>query len=284
MKLSCIIVSFNHGKILGECLGALKNDLKGVESEIIIINNSREDRHIGETLRLHPDVRIISNQRNSGFAKANNQAVALSQGEFLLLLNPDAILSPGSVQTLLDFLIEKPDIGVAAPKVLNPDGSLQYSCRRFPTLWTGLFNRYSLLSKCFPDNRFTSHYLMKDFNHSEIREVDWVSGCCMMIPRIAFESVGGFDERFFLFNEDVDLCKMIAEKGYLVCYHPEATVVHQVIASSGKSPWRIIIKRHQGMSYYYRKHSGSNPIFQGCVDMLVVLRCISQLIINCFKQ
>ncbi len=283
MKLSCIIVNYNHGAVLNECLRSLKEGLEGIESETIVVNNSPEDKPLDKTLRSYPDVILIANKTNVGFSKANNQAVAVSQGEFLLILNPDAILAPDSAQILLDFLKEKPDVGVVAPKVLNPDGSLQFSCRRFPTIWTGLFNRYSLLSKWFPNNRFTRHYLMLDYDHTETRDVDWVSGCCMMMPIQVFDSAGGFDENYFLFNEDVDLCKMIAEKGYRVCYHPNATVFHRIIASSGKSPWRIIVKRHQGMSYYYRKHSGANLVIQGFVDALVTLRCVSQLAVNFLK-
>jgi len=269
--------------VLKECLSVLTEELKSIDSEIIVVNNSPDDAHLEETLQSFPKVRLIQNPGNSGFARANNQAVAESRGEILLILNPDTVFAPGSARVLLNFLQERPEAGLVAPKVLNPDGSLQYSCRRFPTLWTGLFNRYSLLSKWFPGNRFTRHYLMTDFNHAECREVDWVSGCCMMIPRRVYESVGGFDENYFLFNEDVDLCKMIAEKGHPVCYYPQAIVYHQIIASSGKSPWRIIVKRHQGMSYFYRKHSGAGPATQAMIDTLVTLRCISQLVVNFFK-
>ncbi|QPJ65355.1 MAG: glycosyltransferase family 2 protein [Candidatus Nitrohelix vancouverensis] len=281
--LSCIIVNYNHGSILGQCLESLTSIPAPESFETIVVNNSPEDELVAEAVKPHPRVRLIQNARNLGFSKANNQAVRESVGQYILFLNPDAELLPEAVDVMRAHLDANPQTALVGPKVLDPDGALQYSCRRFPNLWTGLFNRYSLLSRWFPDNRFTTHYLMKDFDHASIRKVDWVSGCCMMIRRSDFEQVGGFDENYFLFNEDVDLCFEMKKRGRDVVYLPEARINHKVTASSGKVSWRIIIKRHQGMSYFYRKHYQGNALAAVCVHSLIFMRCMAQLAINQLK-
>lgn len=231
----------------------------------------------------YTQVRYILNSANTGFAKANNQAVQSAQGEFLLFLNPDTILTDQAIEKMQEHLKSNPDIGALGPKVLNTDGSLQYSCRRFPTLLTGLFNRYSLLSRWFPENPYSVRYMMKDFSHDEIREVDWLSGCCLMVPHVIFEQAGGFDEHYFLFNEDVDLCRAIHQNGFKVKYFPFAEITHHISTSNSKVPVDIIIKRHLGMSHYYGKNHGHNPVAKMIVNIMISLRCLSQLAFNIFK-
>jgi len=173
--------------------------------------------------------------------------------------------------------------GALGPKVVNPDGSLQYSCRRYPTLWTGLFNRYSILSRFFPQNRFTSQYLMLDFDHNYTSPVDWLSGCCLMIPKSVFEEVNGFDENYFLFNEDVDLCRMVYQTGKEIIYFPEATVIHKVSTSNKKTSAKVIIQRHLGMMYYFKKHHSKNLLVRGIVNFFICSRGILQLFTNLVK-
>ena len=175
------------------------------------------------------------------------------------------------------------EIGALGPKVLNPDGSLQYSCRRYPTLWTSLFNRYSIFSRLFPQNRFTRRYLMLDFEHNETSPVDWLSGCCLMIPKSVFEEVNGFDENYFLFNEDIDLCRMLNQSGKKVIYFPEAKVIHKVSTSNSKTTSMVIIQRHLGMMYYFKKHHSKNLLIRGIVNFFICSRGILQLFTNLVK-
>jgi N-acetylglucosaminyl-diphospho-decaprenol L-rhamnosyltransferase len=232
----------------------------------------------------YPQVKFIQNATNVGFAKANNQAAQVAQGKTLLFLNPDTIFIDQAIELMFTHLESNPDIGVLGPKVFNSDGSLQYSCRRFPTLMTGLFNRYSLLSRWLPDNPYTVKYLMKDFSHDEKLEVDWLSGCCLMVPRAIFEKVRGFDEHYFLFNEDIDLCRVINQNGFKVMYFPRAKIMHHVSTSNRKVPIEIIIKRHHGMRYYYGKHHGKNPLVKVAVNIAITFRCLSQIAVNIFKE
>jgi len=283
VNLSCIIVNYHNSHTLGDCLASIYQNPPASEFEVILINNSPNDTGWQPVVEQYPQAICIENKRNLGFASANNQGFSESRGQRTLFLNPDAILKPGAIEHMAEFLDAHPDVGIVGPRVLNSDGTIQMSCRRFPTLWTGLFNRYSLLSRWFPRNRFTRRYLMTDFDHDSTMEVDWVSGCCMMVPQNVFEEAGRFDENYFLFNEDVDLCRSVWQKGYRVMYEPAAEVVHQITTSHGKTDPRAIIKRHLGMSYYFKKHHRSNMLVQGMVDSVIALRCAAQLAFNLLR-
>ena len=267
MNLSCIIVNYYNSAPLKNCLESVTQTLRKISFEIIVVDNSQDDPGMLDIKESYPQIRYIQNPTNTGFAKANNQAVRSAQGEILLFLNPDTILTDQAIEKMQEHLKSNADIGALGPKVLNTDGSLQYSCRHFPTLMTGFFNRYSLLSRWFPDNPYTVRYMMKDFSHEEIREVDWLSGCCLMVPRTVFEKAGGFDEHYFLFNEDVDLCRAIHQNGFKVIYFPFAKITHHISTSNSKVPVDIIIKRHLGMSHYYGKNHGGNLVARMIVNI-----------------
>ncbi|MBT5867297.1 MAG: glycosyltransferase family 2 protein [Nitrospinaceae bacterium] len=283
MKLSCIIVNYHNSLPLKNCLESVYRTLQKISFEVILVDNSQNDPGMEDIKASYPQVQHIQNNTNTGFSKANNLATQSAQGEILLFLNPDTVLSDQSIERMVAHLEANPDIGALGPKVMNTDGSLQYSCRRFPTLMTGFFNRYSLLSRWFPDNVYTVRYMMKDFNHDEIRDVDWLSGCCLMVPRAVFNSAKGFDENYFLFNEDVDLCRSIHQSGFKVTYFPLVRITHHISTSNSKVPAQIIIKRHLGMSHYYRKHHGDNLVTRIIVNMMISLRCLSQLAFNLLK-
>lgn len=283
MDLSIIIVNYKNSPPLKKCLCSIYQTLDNLEFEVLVIDNNSNDEGLDSLEKKFPQVQFIRSKTNNGFAKANNRAAEFSKGTTLLFLNPDTQLTEAAIASMHTHIMENPEIGVLGPKVLNNDGSLQYSCRSFPTLWTGLFNRYSILSWLFPGNRFTRHYLMTDYDHQETREVDWVSGCCMMIRSSTFKTVGGFDKHYFIFNEDVDFCKALQDQGYRVVYFPHARVFHNITSSNQKVPALITLKRHRGMSYYFRKHHCVNPVFQGLVQTLIAVRCLSQLFINLLK-
>ena len=283
MELSFIIVNSHNSSTLVDCLESIFTTPRGIEFEVIVVDNSPEDEDMKKVEGKFPQARFLKNAENLGFAVGNNQGFENSRGETIMFLNPDAVLIEEISLDMLNHLKAHPDIGILAPKVLDPNGTLQYSCRHFPTVWTGLFNRYSLLSRLFPHNRFSAHYLMTDFDHNQTREVDWVSGCCIMISRGKFLQVGKFDENYFLFNEDIDLCRLIKSFGYPIIYYPHAKVYHYITASDGKTAPQAIIKRHKGMSYYFKKHHSENVLTQIMVNAMISLRCLSQLFLNLFK-
>ncbi len=181
---------------------------------------------------------------------------------------------------MISYFKSHQDIGVLGPKMVDMDETLQYSCRSFPEIWTGLFSRYSLMTKIFANNRYSARYLLSDFDHNKIKEIDWLSGSCMMIYRNVFKRVGFFDENYFLFNEDVDLCKNLKNQGYKIVYYPHSKVYHHITSSNGKVEPGIIIKRHLGMSYYFRKHHHLNFAIRYLVNFFIALRCLTQLLLN----
>ena len=283
MDLSCIIVNYNNSQPLQSCLESIFKTIRGIDFEVIVVDNSENDPGMQVLKNLFSEVQFIFNSSNVGFSKANNQAALVAQGDALIFINPDTILSDKAINSMHNYLVSHSAAGALGPKVVDPDGSLQYSCRRYPTLWTGLFNRYSILSRLFPKNHFTSQYLMLDFNHNDIVPVDWLSGCCLMAPKKVFEQIGGFDENYFLFNEDVDLCRMINKIGKEVIYFPKATVHHHVSTSNSKTSARVIMKRHLGMMHYFKKHHRGNFLFRGTINFFILMRGITQLIANLIK-
>jgi GT2 family glycosyltransferase len=168
-------------------------------------------------------------------------------------LNSDATVHPGAIRSLLNFIAENPKAGIVGPKVLNPDGSLQLSCRRFPNPVAALF-RNTVFGKLFPKNRFTREYLMLDWTHDGPREVDWVSGCAFLVRSEVVHDVGVLDPEYFMYCEDVDWCFRAWKAGYKVLYLPEAVVTHAIGRSTDKAPNRMIGRFHKSMLRFYRKN------------------------------
>jgi GT2 family glycosyltransferase len=189
-----------------------------------------------------------------------------------MALNPDARLRDDVLSTLSAYLDANPDAGVVAPKILDDDGTLQLSCRAFPSHATAIFSRYSLATRLLPNNRYSRAYLMSDFAHDEVREVDWVSGAAMMFPRAVFDRLGGWDAGFFMFNEDVDFCRRVHDAGLCVVYDPHVAVYHR-IGVSRRAPARIVVERHKSMWRYYRKHMRGNPLVDAATAAGITARC-----------
>ena len=283
MELSIIIVSYKSLDWVVKCLGALTADSAGLETEMLVIDNDSRDG-AAETLRARfPRVRVQVNFENLGFARAVNQGIAATRGEFVLLVNPDCEVRPGATAALAGFLRAHPRTAIAAPRILNPDGSLEYSARSFPDPLTFMFNRYSLLTRLFPGNRWSRRYLLSDWDHASVRDVDWVSGACMLVRRAAIEQVGPMDEAFFMFNEDVDWCRRMKLAGWAVTYVPAAEVVHWVGASRKRVAPRVIVERHRGMIHYFHKHHPANPVVSLLADGLVMVRAGLMLAVNALR-
>jgi len=284
MDLSIVIVTYRHRDAVMACLATLPAACGDLSYEVLVIDNASGDGLIEELARSHPGVRGIQSPANEGFARGVNRGLALAQCECLCLLNPDTECSPGSLATLVRFVREHRDVGVVAPRLLDPDGSIQFSCRRFPTNWTGLFNRYSLLTRLFPDNRFSRHYLMLDFDHETMRDVDWLTGACLVTRRDVVDRVGGLDPAYFLWNEDVDWCHAMHDAGYRVVYLPEANVMHVVTASQASVPLWLIWERHKGMLHYSHKFSTDPWPWLLVVDAGIFLRCLAQIALKPLRE
>jgi N-acetylglucosaminyl-diphospho-decaprenol L-rhamnosyltransferase len=283
MDLSVIIVNYKARELLLECLAALVPDVAPLASEIVVVDNDPGDGAPQAVAARFPAVRVIANAENVGYGRAANQGIRATSGEFVLVMNPDCEPRPGAVRTLIDFLRAHPRAAIAGPALLRPDGAIEHSARGFPDHFTFLFNRYSLLTRLFPHNRHSRRYLLSDWDHRSEREVDWLSGAFLMVRRAAIDRVGGFDEAFFMFNEDVDWCRRMKLAGWVNVFVPGAQVVHHVGASRNRVAPRVIVERHRGMIHYFHKHHPTNPIVRGLADALIMARAGLMLVGNAFK-
>ncbi|HEY7752021.1 MAG TPA: glycosyltransferase family 2 protein, partial [Ignavibacteriaceae bacterium] len=218
MDLSIIIVNYNVKEFLQNLLHSIEKASSNISKEIIIVDNASEDGSVELIKQKFSSVNMIENKTNLGFGKANNQALKIAKGEYILLINPDTIVSEDTFHTLLNFFNSNPEAGLAGCKILNPDGTLQLACRRsFPGPWTS-FCKVTGLSNLFPNSKIFARYNLTYLDENLTYEVDAISGSFMMMRRDVYEKAGGFDEQFFMYGEDLDLCYRIKEVGYKVFY------------------------------------------------------------------
>ena len=253
MDTTVVIVNYRTEALLAVCLESLARTTDRASVEVIVVDNSQTLTAAAFPSRF-PWVRFVESAGNVGFARACNHGLRLGRGRNLLLLNPDTVVHADAVARLSRYLDTHAEAGVAAARLLDPDGSLQYSCRRFPRYHTVFFGRYSWLSRWLPGNPATRDYLYLEWDHAQTREVDWVSGACLMVRRDVLERVGALDEGYFLFVEDMDWCRRIRDAGYQVVYVPPAVVTHHIGASRAPVSARIVWERHRSMLRYFRKH------------------------------
>lgn len=255
--LSIVIVSWNVREDLRECLQSLLREegsrLESSEIEIIVVDNASTDGTAAMVNLAFPQVKLLVNSQNLGYTKANNIGINHSRGKYILLLNPDTIVHQGALQALIECAESHPEAGIIGAKLLNSDGSVQRSARSFPDIGAGLF-RNTFLGRLFPNNPFVRRYLLTDFSYDEVREVDWVSGAAMLVRRDLIEQIGGLDERFWAYCEDVDLCWQAWQAGYKVLFCPNAVITHKVGRSSDQRLVSSLIQHHKSMWLFYLKN------------------------------
>ena len=284
--VSISIVAYQSRELLRECLHSIQSNVRDLHLEIIVVDNGSDDGTVEMLSRHYPDVRLIRNDRNAGFARPNNQAIQASHGKYILLLNPDTIVLPQALEQLVEFADAHPQIGIVGPKVLNRDGTMQLQCRRsFATPWD-LFCYFSRLSKLFPKSRLFARYLVTYRDENEIHPVDAISGSCMLIRRAMIEQIGLLDEQFFAYQEDTDYSFRAHQAGWEVYYYPRAQIVHH--ASRGGSrvdPYRSIVEWHRSYFRYYRKHLAARYffLFNWFYYVIMLLKLLSSLALNLLR-
>lgn len=254
MELSVIIVNYGTQEMTRQVIEAFLLKEPGLECEIILVDNkSREE--LDEQAFLDYPVKILKNRKNLGFAQAVNRGLRTSRGEYVLLLNSDAFVQAGSISAMLQYLSENPEIAALGPKMLFPDGSYQISAGFFPD-FLGEVLRITGLYKLIPYSTFLGQN-RQELKKDIIREVDWVSGGCMLVRRDVLARVGGFDRKFFLGVEDIDFCYQAKQAGYKIVYMPTVKVVHRHGASSGLNGTGSLVRQdfdRQGFYYFFQKH------------------------------
>ncbi len=279
MDLSIIVLNWNTADETRACLESIFGQAHEHAIEVIVADNASSDNSREVVTAEFPRATLMAHSTNLGFCAGNNRAIPATAGRYILFLNSDTVVANGALDRLIDFADANMDAGIIGPKLLNLDGSLQYSCRRFPNLGAGFF-RNTPLGRLLPKNRFTSDYLMSDWDHASVRDVDWVSGAALMIRRDALEKLQGFDEEFYMYCEDVDLCYRAHQEGWRVVYFPDAVIYHIIGRASNKVPTRMTYLFHRSMYRFYRKHyAATTPLY---VKPIIVpglaLRASGQLI------
>jgi GT2 family glycosyltransferase len=253
LDLTVCIVNWNTRADLRRALESVFARAGEAAFEVIVVDNASRDGSPAMVRREFPQVRLITNRVNRGFAAGNNEALRRARGRHRLLLNSDTVVHGGAFAAVVRFMDAHPEAGAVGLRVHNPDGTLQYSCRRFPRLATGLFRKVPL-GRLIPDNRWNREYLMSDWAHDTVREVDWVSGAAMCMGAGALAQMGRLDERYFMYCEDLDWCYRARRAGWKIYYLPQAVVTHAIGRSTDLRPLRMVREFHRSMSRFYWKH------------------------------
>jgi GT2 family glycosyltransferase len=254
LDLSVVIVNWNVRDLLQRCVESVLSGQRSITTEIIVVDNASTDGSV-EMLRAEfPQTIVIANPENRGFPAANNQGIVAARGRYVLLLNPDTQVLADALDTLVQYMDTHPDVGLVGPQLLYPDGQIQSSRRRYPTLAT-LFFESTWLESLAPRSLLRRYYVL-DQPDNAVLDVDWVTGAAMLARREAIQKVGGMDERFFMYSEELDWCRRIKAAGWRVVYHPAARVIHY----EGKSSEQAVAARHVNFQRskirYARKYHG----------------------------
>lgn len=255
MIVSVLIVNYRAYAELIACLESLQR-FPGNDFEVIVVDHSGVPSEAARVSRTFPRIRWIAVAENPGFAAGVNRAARAAHGRYVLLLNPDCLLDGDVPRVLASWLDEHPQVAVCGALVRDADGSVQASARRFPDVTTGFAGRTAWMTRLWPENRWTRRNLVARDGATAPIEVDWVSGACMMMRRMAFEAVGGMDEQFFLYWEDADLCLRLKRAGWLTVYNPAVGVTHLTGRSSARVRRESLIAFHRSAFRYFRKHGG----------------------------
>jgi GT2 family glycosyltransferase len=251
LAFSITIANWNTRKDLSDCLKSLEAVRDEVPFEVIVVDNASTDGSADMVEADFPWVRLLKMPKNVYFTGAHNRALAVRNAPHAFLLNSDTVVHPGALKTLMHHCTMHPEAGILGPKLLNPDGSLQFSCRRFPNPLATLF-RNTVLGRLFPNNKYTREYLMTDWQHDSPREVDWVSGAAMFVTHAAMERVGLLDPNYVMFCEDVDWCYRVHKAGFKVVYVPKSEITHAIGRSTSQAAKKMLLRFHASMLRFYR--------------------------------
>ena len=254
VDLSIVILNWNVRDLLRQCLTSVYATRSTLATQVIVVDNASSDDSVAMVRGEFPDVRLIVNAANRGYTGGNNDGIAAAAGRYVLVLNPDTQVVGDALSTLVAYAEAHPDVGLVAPQLLNPDGSVQPSRRRFPTLTTALFES-TWLQSIAPHGVLNDYYML-DRSDDETQPVDWAVGACLLVRREVIDRVGMLDEGFFMYSEELDWCRRIKGAGWKIVYLPKAQVIHHM----GKSSDQVIAQRHiyfqTSKVRYFRKHHG----------------------------
>jgi N-acetylglucosaminyl-diphospho-decaprenol L-rhamnosyltransferase len=279
IDVTAIVVNYNTRDLLRPCIDALRASAVGLRLQTVIVDNASRDDSASLLRTEFADCELLFNAENVGFGRANNQALALARGRYVLLLNTDAFVAPDSLERTVRYLDENPRCGLLGVRLEGRDGELQPSCRYFPTPWSEFLSTTGL-ARFFPRTRMVDNM---DWDHAAVRECDWVPGCYYLVRRSVIDQVGLFDPRYFLYYEEVDHCRAVKAAGWAVVFYPDTTVVHiggesaktdAAITGAGR---QISALQIESGLLYYRKHHGrlglwSNVALTTLGDLILAIK------------
>ncbi len=238
MDISIIILNYKTKGLVKNCIRSIKDSLDDLSYEIIVVDNNSEDGIENMLRHNFQGVKFVQAGKNLGMGGGNNMGIRIAQGKYIAVMNPDIMALNNSLQKLYYFMEKNPQVGLAGPKLINPDGSLQYTRCRFPTFGIPIYRR-TPLNKLPVVRKKISWYLTKDQDYEQNKKADWIFGACLFIRKEVLAKIGLFDEGFFLGFEDTDLCRRIWESGYHIWYYSESAFIHYPHRFSGESNWLL---------------------------------------------
>jgi len=283
ITVSIIIVNWNTRELINNCIKSILDFCKGVTYEIIIVDNASSDGSSSFIKREYPGIKLLENSVNLGFAKACNQAVKISSGRYIFLLNPDTFLNRGVISGLINFMDKLDWAGIAGPQIIDRKGNITDSVRKFPTMWRTLLKK-TILGKLFPWARVTK--LIKVISMDRVSIVDNVSGGALLIKREIWDALDGMDERFFMFYEDVDICRRVKNMGYNVYYVPSIKLMHIGGGSRRKARSLAFYYSLESRIIYFEKFYPKPAVllFKYAYKPLFLMRVARDLLLNPFNR
>lgn len=283
MKLSIIILTYNSEKLIGPCLDSIYETIRDIDFEIIVIDNNSHDQTVEFLRRYYPGIKLTVNKENIGFARGVNQGIKKAKGKFLLLLNPDMRVFENTINRSLDYLEKNKDVGILGCQLLYPDMRLQASFGNFPSLFTE-FLQATFLYKFLPWGRFIPLNFLSRRRFEKIHQVDWLGGGFMMLRREVFKKIGLFDENFFMYLEDVDLCYRTKKVGFKIIYFPQVQVVHHHMASAKRDPSKAIINELNSLIYYFKKYKKNILVLKFLIYLRIYLQLFRYKLVSLLKK
>lgn len=286
MKLSIVIVNYNVEHFLEQCLYSVRRALKGIEGEVFVVDNNSVDGSLKMLAEKFPEVKVIANKDNVGFSRANNQAIHVSKGEYVLLLNPDTVVEDDTFVKTLDFMDSHPDAGGLGVKMVDGKGKfLPESKRGLPTPETAFYKIFGL-SSLFPHSRRFSKYHLGYLDENEINKVDILAGAFMLLRRTTLDKCGLLDETFFMYGEDIDLSYRITLAGYNNYYFPETRIIHYKGESTKKTSVNYVLVFYKAMEIFAKKHFGQKRarMFSFFINFAIYFRAFIALVMQFFSK
>jgi len=260
--LAIIIVNYNAEKLLKNCIESIYNETHDITFDIWMVDNNSCDNSVAMIRENFPEINLLQNRDNIGFARANNMAILRAKTDYVLLLNPDTIICNKAIEKVVRYMDQKPEAGISGCKVLNEDRSIQLACRRsIPTPMVALF-RLTGLSKLFPNSKLMAKYNLTYLDTDEPHEVDAVSGAFLMIRGKVIDNIGNLDDNFFMYGEELDWCLRAKKAGWAVMYYPYAEIIHYKGECSKSNSRKATFEFYRSMYLFHKKHfvDNCNPI------------------------